>query len=477
MTGEKTHQYTASDHATYTTNLIFFSSGTQSCTVTDNANVPVSTTASLQIMPGAIADFGLAFTNTPLTAGDTNNPLTITAKDTWGNIVDGYNAMIDITVDNNPNTLFSIQMANSQASTSNVVFTLAGEHVVTVYDANQTTTESLSVSVVAGQVTRLVWDLVQNSNVLTYQKFSTTVALYDNYNNKATNYAGDLNWSSTDPQAQFFESGQASSLSGNSYSMNSSTDLGEKQFDVQLKTLTDHVVSQLQNITIKTSVNPNAVLTGTLKIFPSSNYYVVSKATDNGNNYFIAGKKTTVYVSGYTQTGDDLPSDMHTSNVLSSPDASDANVISSLVDQNSNVFLIYDAVTFYTASDRSSLVIADTNQTHLSGAISLPVRAASIANIVLTGLSSGTSGYAQTARVRAVDAYSNLITGYLGTVHFTSNDATAVLPADYTFTTQDAGQHDFVSGVTLNGNGIFNVSVTDTTNNYTAQANQLLIQP
>jgi len=35
--------------------------------------------------------------------------------------------------------------------------------------------------------------------------------------------------------------------------------------------------------------------------------------------------------------------------------------------------------------------------------------------------------------VTASDAYGNLATKYTGTVHFTSSDGSATLPADYTF--------------------------------------------
>jgi hypothetical protein len=49
---------------------------------------------------------------------------------------------------------------------------------------------------------------------------------------------------------------------------------------------------------------------------------------------------------------------------------------------------------------------------------------------------------------------------YTGTVHFTSSDAAAVLPADYTFTSVDAGLHHFLT--TLNTSGQQTVTVTDT---------------
>ncbi len=45
--------------------------------------------------------------------------------------------------------------------------------------------------------------------------------------------------------------------------------------------------------------------------------------------------------------------------------------------------------------------------------------------------------------VAALDANSHIVPTYTGTVHFTSTDAAATLPADYTFTAADGGVHRF----------------------------------
>src|SRR5947208_14556349 len=71
-----------------------------------------------------------------------------------------------------------------------------------------------------------------------------------------------------------------------------------------------------------------------------------------------------------------------------------------------------------------------------------------------------TAGVAGTFTVTAKDPYSNTATGYTGTVHFTSSDAQAVLPADYTFVAADAGQHTF--SATLNTAGSQSLTATDT---------------
>src|SRR5262249_18184394 len=54
--------------------------------------------------------------------------------------------------------------------------------------------------------------------------------------------------------------------------------------------------------------------------------------------------------------------------------------------------------------------------------------------------------------VTAQDSYGNAATGYTGTVHFSSTDPQATLPADYTFTAADNGAHAF-SGVVFRSAG------------------------
>ena len=49
-----------------------------------------------------------------------------------------------------------------------------------------------------------------------------------------------------------------------------------------------------------------------------------------------------------------------------------------------------------------------------------------------------------------------------GTVHFSSSDNTAALPANYTFTATDGGQHTFTNKMTLKKKGKQTFTVTDT---------------
>src|SRR5207253_130378 len=65
------------------------------------------------------------------------------------------------------------------------------------------------------------------------------------------------------------------------------------------------------------------------------------------------------------------------------------------------------------------------------------------------------------ATVTAFDAYGNVASGYGGTVHFTSSDARATVPADETFVPADNGT-DTVCCVVLGTAGSQTVTVADT---------------
>ncbi|HXJ43286.1 MAG TPA: Ig-like domain-containing protein [Bryobacteraceae bacterium] len=83
--------------------------------------------------------------------------------------------------------------------------------------------------------------------------------------------------------------------------------------------------------------------------------------------------------------------------------------------------------------------------------------------LVVSGFSSPiTAGTAGTVTVAAKDGAGNTVTGYTGTVQFTSTDGQAVLPANYTFVAGDNGTHTFTNGVTLKTSGSRSITATDT---------------
>jgi hypothetical protein len=83
----------------------------------------------------------------------------------------------------------------------------------------------------------------------------------------------------------------------------------------------------------------------------------------------------------------------------------------------------------------------------------------------VTAPANATAGTAFSVTVTAQDQFGNTITNYTGTVHFTSNDGAATLPANYTFIAGDNGVHTFNNGVTLNTAGSKTVTATDPVTN------------
>jgi hypothetical protein len=82
-----------------------------------------------------------------------------------------------------------------------------------------------------------------------------------------------------------------------------------------------------------------------------------------------------------------------------------------------------------------------------------------VTHFAIQGAGQATAGSPTAFIVAALDATNHVVTNYTGTVHFSSSDGGATLPADYTFTPDDQGTHQFT--VTFGTAGAQTLSVTD----------------
>jgi hypothetical protein len=118
-------------------------------------------------------------------------------------------------------------------------------------------------------------------------------------------------------------------------------------------------------------------------------------------------------------------------------------------------------VTLRTAAEQT-LTATDSVTASLTGNASIGVVAAAAAYLrMLPAQNTIYPGQPFAMTVTAYDAFGNLATGYRGTVHFTSSDPAAGLPADYEFTAADNGEHTF-TGFELNTPGDETITATDT---------------
>jgi hypothetical protein len=122
-----------------------------------------------------------------------------------------------------------------------------------------------------------------------------------------------------------------------------------------------------------------------------------------------------------------------------------------------------NGVTLRTVGSQT-VTATDTLSSSVNGSQSgISVTAAAAATLVVGGITSPTAaGVPRSVTVTARDAYGNTADGYRGTVHFTSSDAAADLPGNYSFTAGDNGSHTFSGAVTLKTTGTRSVTATDT---------------
>jgi hypothetical protein len=114
-----------------------------------------------------------------------------------------------------------------------------------------------------------------------------------------------------------------------------------------------------------------------------------------------------------------------------------------------------------TAGTRSVTATDTVTKTIKGSQTKIVVKPGAAKTLVVSGLTTPrTKGVAGTIRVTAVDAYGNRVSGYTGTIHFTSSDAKAKLPVNYKFKATDAGTHVFT--VTLKTAGTRSITATDT---------------
>src|SRR5262249_50784832 len=102
------------------------------------------------------------------------------------------------------------------------------------------------------------------------------------------------------------------------------------------------------------------------------------------------------------------------------------------------------SVTLKTAGSQT-LTATDTVIASITGTWNaITVSSAPASRFVVSGLADPSApGPSQDLTVTAEDPFDNTADGYTGTIHFTSSDGAATLPADYGFTLGDAGSHTF----------------------------------
>ncbi len=382
-----------------------------------------------------------------MTAGG-NISVTVTAVDSLGNPVPGFLGTVDL--DNTPAGSTALNLSGQYTFTaadngrhtflfSNL--TQAGANTLSVFAVGMLTATA-PVTVVPAALAK--FGFATPASVTAGTPFGYTVTAEDRFNNVVTGYTGTVHFTASAADTQ--------AVLPADYTF-TAADAGTHAFNATLfRTLsvlspTTPIVAATDTVTHAGSSAPVNVLS----LAPNSLALVgVPSQTTAGSPMSVIVAALDIYgnpSAGYTGT-------VHFGS--SDPQAIlPADYTFTAADGGAHRFL----VTLKTAGTQS-LTVADTASPVFSSQASIGVAPAMPSVWAVSGFPAGaTAGAAQTFTLTALDAYGNVVTNP-GTVHFSSSDAQAVLPADYTFTAADAGSHTFT--VTFKTAGAQSLTFADT---------------
>ncbi|EDY16538.1 hypothetical protein CfE428DRAFT_5961 [Chthoniobacter flavus Ellin428] len=412
---------------------------------TSNAGVSGATSNNITVNAAAASHLVVAAPSST-TAGNPFN-VTVTAKDPFNNTVTGYSGTVHFTSSDGQATLPANTTLSSGAGTFSSTLKTAGTQTITGTDtvSGAITGTTSGIVVIPAAATHL--SVSTPASATAGSSFGATVTALDVFNNVAVGYAGSVHFTTTD-------SGPGTTLPAN-YTF--------VPGDNGIHTFTNAVTLVTAGTqTVTATDTGNSGVTGT------SGNITVSSST--ATHLVVTTQPSTTAIAGgafATQPVvklEDAFGNVVTSDSTDTVTAARGNVgTGALQGTNLTLTLSNGVATFsglsYNIAETMNLGFT-TNSGGVSGATSnnIVVSAAAATHVAIVVPTSATAGTAFNFLVQVLDQFNNVATGYTGTMHFTSTDGQAVLPANSTLAN---GQGVFSS--TLKTAGAQTITGTDTT--------------
>jgi len=386
---------------------------------------------------------GYASPTTPGVGGS----FTITARDAGGNVAPNYSGTIHFTSSDLQAVLpadYTFTSADAGQHTFNATLKTAGTQSLTATDTVTSTITGSQMGITVSPAATASFVVAGYPTPVTSATSNNfTVTAKDPYGNTTPNYTGTVHFTSSDAKAV---------LPAN-YTFTSG-DAGVHIFSVTLRTAgsqsitaTDAVTSSITGSQTGITVNPGATHHLVISFFPSRTTAGVAQ------NFLVTaqdlyGNRETGFTGAVAFMSSDGQAVLPVSYTFTSTDA------------GVHIF----SATLKTAGSQSVTVKDTTTTSVFSGTRSgITVTPAAASQLQISGFpASVTAGTAYGLTVTALDPFGNIATSYRGTVAFTSSDNASALPANYPFTSADAGAHAFTA--TLNTAGTQSITATDTVN-------------
>jgi hypothetical protein len=175
--------------------------GTQSITVTDESNPAIAPqSATITVTPAAVSSLIIA-TRASAIAGIAQ-PMSVTARDPFGNIVPSYTGTVHFSSSDSRNTVpgdYTFTAADAGTHVFSVTMAAAGSQSLTVQDTVSAIAGTTFITVTQAAAANLIVSGFPATVAGVAKSF--TVTAYDSFGNVATGYTGTVVFSSSDVQA------------------------------------------------------------------------------------------------------------------------------------------------------------------------------------------------------------------------------------------------------------------------------------
>ena len=377
--------------------------GPQTITATDTGDALLTATANTTVTTGEATSLTVS-APADAVAGSAFN-VTVTAKDSFGNTATGYSGTVHFTSTDGAANLPADATLTNGVGTFSTTLNTGGDQTITATDTVNSDLAATSGTITVSGGIATHFSVTAPGTATTGAPFNVTVTALDANNNTAITYTGAIHFTSTDG---------AASLSADATLTN-----GAGTFSATLNTAGSQTITATDTVT--------SSVTGTSSAIAVSQAVATHFSVTAPSNA-VAGDTVTVTVSALDDLDHVVPGYAGTVKITTSDGHASLPRSSTLV-KGIKTF----SVVLRTAMN-TAVTATDTINASITGTASVAVAAGPPARFRISLRGNALVGYPYAGNVQATDLYGNPITSYTGTVHFTSTDGAATLPADTTLT-------------------------------------------
>ncbi|MFL5312619.1 MAG: beta strand repeat-containing protein [Myxococcales bacterium] len=418
--------FTAANLGTRRFTVVLTRAATSSVTVTSAGLLP----ATVSVIVGHASAARVTLEGLPpLAVVDVSQNVTVTVRDAFGNPVTDYAGTLHLT-SSDAQASFAADAnfvaADLGVKVLAVQFGTAGTQSLSAADGSTPPIAgSTSTQVVHGPAARLLLQGIPSSTVAGTLLVATVTAV-DRHGNVVTDFAGTVHFESTDPNATL----PADTRFG-------AADNGIRNFSLALATAGARSISVTQVGGPATGATVNVAVANAPANRITVDAHATQVAVDTNAVFTVTirdrfGNPALDYIG----TIHFVPSDPGATPIA------DVTFVPAM-------FATKDVTLQFATAGDQSLLAADTADPTIKGGATVKVIHGPAARLVLGALPDSTvAGTPLTPTVTVVDNHGNPATDFTGTVHVSSTDPNAQLPADFAFKVTDLGSRTFPVALT-----------------------------